>query len=270
MENSLKLSIQFGNRNNRKMDFKEELERMKDPIGYWYKDLSDYDIEELEQIKSHFEKRLDEYASYAKEELYHEIETHISKEAKLIELQNLDNHIRVDLDYNGAYQTVVMPMGSEIVEKRYLEFAYAYKILDDESRGLRVLKNIVRRNLIKILVREIQMPKVTSTKMKYRNVFENVNSEKFFFQVIENDQFELNRRYISTLYRFLKSKYGRSKQDVSIKCNELIFADFWNDLNTGLIIKKYQRSAGLASTDQKHTSFHFIESIYHDFVKTNS
>lgn len=243
---------------------------MKDPIGYWHGNLSEYEIGELERIKKFYENSIDEYAIVERDELYQDIETRISKEAQLIELQNLDNHIRVDLDYNGAYQNVVIAMGSEMVKKRYLEFAYAYKVLDDESRGLRVLKNIVRRNLIKLLVKEIKSPRAAFTRVKYEDVFENEKSKKFFFQVLENDKFILKRIYLSTLYRFLKSKYGRSEQDICIKCSEKVFADFWNQLNTGLVIKKYSRGAGLAATDQKHTSFHLIESLYYDFIKTNS
>ncbi|MEB8346881.1 hypothetical protein OO010_12535 [Flavobacteriaceae bacterium KMM 6898] len=243
---------------------------MKDPIGYWHQNLSEYELGELDRIKNFYQKRIDEYAINEREELYEAIETHISKEAQLIELQNLDNHIRVDLDYNVAYQNVVINKGSVIVENRYLEFANAYRVLDDESRGLRILINIIRRNLIKSLVQEIETPRVISITMEYKDIFENANSERFFFQVLENDQFVLNRRYLSTLYRFLKSKHGRSKQNVGIKCNDLVFADFWNGLNKGVVIKKYDKSVGLDSLDIKHTSYNIIESLYFDFLTKNS
>ncbi|MEH6745804.1 MAG: hypothetical protein V7670_03110 [Maribacter arcticus] len=252
------------------MDINKDFERMKDPIGYWQKNLSQYEVEELERIKKFYQNSIDEYAIDEREELYQSVNTHISKEAKLIELQNLDNHIRVDLDYNSAYQNVVLDTGTLIVEKRYLEFAHAYNLLDNESRGLRVLKNIVRRNLIKLLVKEIETPRATSTGANYKEIFENANSEIFFFKVLEDKRFKFNRTYVSSLYRFLKSKYGRSKHDVCIKCDELVFADFWNELNKGVIIKKYAKSAGLDSTDLKHTSYKLIESLFDESFNENN
>lgn len=268
------------------MDYTKGFERFQDPVGFWYRNLSDYEKKALDRIKHEYTTNLDIFFDREREDIYQKIQYYLTPLAKSIELQNLDNHIRVDLDYNDAYHDVLKEFTNEIDSEKYLQFAFAYQILEDSTRGMRVLRNISTRNIIKLCLKELDVAERNYFLPKFGDVFKDKRSEKFYFFCVKH---WLNKEskpltILSYLYykfseKNIENMLEYSKDlDFTIICSQKKYARWWNDnkihihpegsyiinfrWDTGGVSLKHIHS--MPNIDTYHTKFNSLKS---DFFK---
>ena len=116
-------------------------------------DVSQDELDQTEHIKNELKIELDEYLIYEREDIDISISSHLTKQGKLNQLSNLRHYIITELDYNPEYRDVVYTNKNGFVEfdngSLFLLFANAYNLLDDIDQSRRVLRNILRAELVK-------------------------------------------------------------------------------------------------------------------------
>lgn len=164
--------------------------------------VSDQEKKEIEEIRDRFLHYLNIFAITEREEIHESVSLHITMDAVRHELTNLRHHAIIDLDFNRAYfeTATIEDNGIKIDPDKFLELAIGYNLLDDESKGLRVLQNIIKVRLIEWMIKKEYNPKedveviITSNstselqKAKYNHIFKDDGLESFDYL---NDNFHL-------------------------------------------------------------------------------
>lgn len=220
-------------------------------------EISDIEKKELEIIKETLLKELNNYTEIEREEIDLSLSTHILNEYKLSELNNLRHHIIIDLDYNNSFKNVIYFNDYGFIEfvenNLFLHFASAYNILYDTDRAMRVLKNILRVQIIDRMI-EFDFKKGVNDPIIFNNKTYNTDHLTVFtpygFELFEyiKERFHDNRKMFkySEIYLFMikekfKTKCGSMhknetkylkflKEKYSIKVSRLNGSDLKNNI----------------------------------------
>lgn len=229
----------------------EKFNKFIDPVQHWYDKLSDFDKKELVNIKARYESHLDAYVSSERDEIYFNISCHLTVNAQKNELQNLNYHIRNDLDYNREYEKVLAPRSHIIQDSFFNEFALAYRILDDESKGLRVLKNIVRVSLIQLVFDELNRDNIPIRSAKYSEVF-TAKGLKYFIELHDSINHIPPTTRFQILYIFSKEK-ELIRSVPFTKFQEFIKSNYAQFLVKNGKMIKWSRQAFESEHDKRYT-----------------
>ncbi|HEA30368.1 MAG TPA: hypothetical protein ENH91_10300 [Leeuwenhoekiella sp.] len=164
--------------------------------------VSDQEKKEIEEIRGRFLHYLNIYVITERDEIHSSVSLHITMDAVRHELTNLRHKAIIDLEFNKAYfkTATIEDDGIKIDPDKFLELAIGYNLLDDESKGLRVLQNIIKVRLIEWMIKNEYNPRndvevsiiSNSTselqKAKYNHIFINDGLESFDYL---NDNFHL-------------------------------------------------------------------------------
>ncbi|WP_417199255.1 hypothetical protein [Bizionia sp.] len=222
--------------------------------------ISENEITQFDSIKKQLSNELNNFIEYEREDLYIEISTFISNNAIKNKLANLKYHIINDLDYNESFKDVVY-FNNGFIEftnnDLFYQFASAYQIISDTSNAQRVLRNILKVQLIdwliendfkednsKQFVYNIPIDLTTLNNITFNNkIFKTPYAENLFYYIIKHTTTINTRKNIGAFYSWFCK---------SLNCSKYDFALFWNELKQPYQIKINSKSS--ASLDNKDTA----------------
>ncbi|RPD91619.1 hypothetical protein EGM88_14720 [Aureibaculum marinum] len=183
-------------------------------------EVSESELNELEKIKTELKDSLNEYCELEKVELDLQVSGHIANFPKVYDLLYIKTDIIKNLYYNDYYKDVIYLKNGfiEFTENDlFYEFASAYNILNDTSKALVLLKNIIRVKLIDWLI-EHEYNDVYRVLFRYENQlyinkYKTIFSDYGFelFEYLDNNWQEIKKptKY-SEIYHFMRG-YGNGK-----------------------------------------------------------
>jgi hypothetical protein len=180
--------------------------------------ITDQETKKINLVLTELKNNLKSYIDIEREDLYFEVSPFLTNEAIKYELLNKRLYIINDLDYNKEFESIVYFKNGliEFTENDSLyHFINAYNVLEDISRGERVLKNILTVKLIEWLIENdfrdsnrekfiYRVPDNISTKQTTFNnkIFKSIESENLFYAMINNNNFVFKRKYFNAFYHW--------------------------------------------------------------------
>lgn len=240
-------------------------------------EFSKQELEKINELKCNYENLLFEQFSYSFEIFDLETSTHIIPSAKINALEKIKLAIEDGPIFDKSYFDVLRLKGATIQfnDEKFIEFAVGYSILDHdaEQSAFIVLKEIWQVHLLNLMILDCH-EKNTSLSSNYLEInlkyddtiFPNTISHEFFLQTINRSQFKVNRKWVSQLFRFLRSK-NDGKNECYVVANEFQFADYWKKNIETFEIKKYDKKTSMAPIDQSSDELLSIKAWYKEFSK---
>lgn len=233
------------------------------------------EIDKIELLKVDYANKLYEGFTYDYEMFDCETSTHPTSASKINALERIKQDIENGKIFDKSYFDVLELKGATVNynDQKFIEFAVGYSILEHDcaQTAFIALKEIWQVHLLNLMILEYHKNEYSLTTNYFKinmgfddKVFPNTKSHQFFIQTINRAEFEISRNWISQLYRFLKSK-TKHNPNCHIKGTEFEFADYWNKYNCGYIIKKYDKSTGMASQNSESNEYELIRSWYKNF-----
>lgn len=233
------------------------------------------ELEKLESLKVEYANRLYEDFDHIHAIFDFETSTHLPGPSKINALERIKQGIESGKIFDKSYFKVLKLENANVIfnDTEFLRFAVGYSILDHdcEQSAFMVLKEIWQVHLLNLMILENSGINIQVSTNYFKinmdfdsNIFPNATSHQFFIQTVNRSEFQISHKWISELYRFLKSKI-KYNPDCHIKCTEFEFADYWNKYNLGYDIKKYHKSTGMAPQDTASNEYILIRSWYDKF-----
>lgn len=235
------------------------------------------ELSKMEKLKADYSKCLFEDFSIYYEMFDCETSTHIISTSKINALESIKQGVENGKIFDKSYFDIIQLKGATVLfnDYKFMEFAISYSILDHdcEQSAFIVLKEIWQVHLLNLMILEwhkndIQLStnyfKIT---LDYDTIiFPNKISHQFFIETINRPEFEIKRKWLSQLFRFLKGK-NNGKNECFLKGNEFEFADYWNRHKMNYEIKKHQKGIGLNGGNVNSMEYELIESWYKEFAQ---
>ena len=242
----------------------------------WNVEFSKEEIIKIDELKTKYANELYDRFTHDYEMFDFEISTHPTSASQIEELEKIKQNTESSRTFRKSYFDILKLQGATVIfnDKKFIEFAIGFSILDHdlEQVAYMVLLEIWQVHLLNLMILERQKMdmQLSTNYFKFNldldtNIFPNAESHHFFIQTINRKEFEITNKWISQLYRFLKSK-TKQNPNCCIKSTEFEFADYWNKYNTGYIIKKYEKSTGIAPQNTLLTEYELIRNWYYEFI----
>ncbi|PNW27414.1 hypothetical protein [Formosa algae] len=223
---------------------------------------SEDERDQLSKIKDEFIRELNDYIYIEKEELLDEYSTHLTNSSIRYALYNLRHHIINDLYYNDYFRDIAFFVNGfvEFKESKFLEFAYAYNILYDTDKAYKLLRNVLRVQIINwsldnefnddtqnsFVFKYLRPKDINTSNLKDRfdsKTFKTANDERLFNLIIKNATFKFNRANVGALHDWFV-KY--------LNCNKYNFALYWNSLDLEFKIRIYKNNVASFDSITNH------------------
>lgn len=189
--------------------------------------VTDKSRKEIDNIREGLIYDLDTYQEYEREELYAEIENDYTPSIKIEKLERIKLDTQNNLAFNSHFFEekcfFINDNGHAKItdnEQLFFSFVHSYKMREDVYKGRAVARNIIKARLIVYIIGTFLNAPETSTKHYSHRYFKKLVSETFFNFCLENTTEKVNRRFVSSLYGYLRGE---------LKGTQYEFAVYWND-----------------------------------------
>lgn len=251
-----------------------------DKTGKIIINVSKDEVSQINEVTRRLTYELNGFIENEREDLYFEVSTFITNDAIKSKLSNLKYHIINDLNYNTAFKNVVHYKNGrvEFVKNDDLyQFASAYQIISDTSSAQRVLKNILRVQLIDWLIENdfkqdnskdfiYNIPKnlTTQKNSNFRgDIFKSPGLEDLFYFILNNTCEINSRKNVGAFYHWFYPS-------LSLECTRYDFALFWNELKHAYKIPIYKNSKTGISNEPTEKIIDILNELKQDFDSINT
>lgn len=251
-----------------------------DKTGKIIINISKNEVTQINEVTKRLTYELNNFIENEREDLYYEVSTFITNDAIKNKLANLKYHIINDLDYNASFKNVVHYKNGlvEFVKGDELyHFASAYQIISDTSNAQRVLRNILRVQLIDWLIENdfkqdnsrdfiYNIPKdlTTQNNRDFRSdIFKSPELEDLFYYILSNTHEINSRKNVGAFYNWFR-KY------LNIECTIFDFALFWNSLKQPFEITVYKNRKASLTNQSSNNIDALLNGLKNDFDSFNT